>query len=115
MNLFDLTFRKAIAAILFFSLLAGCGGINDETAKKAVLDSLDDPGSVEFGRFSRVGDDYACLSFNAKGSSAEYSGDRQAYLRRNVDGWSVLVGSISDHDDCVENTKKLAALRLKTN
>ena len=44
--------QNILGAILCFSLLAGCGGTSDEAAKKAVLDALDKPGSVEFGQFT---------------------------------------------------------------
>lgn len=107
-------FLRAIGVILLSAFLAACSGADEATAKEAVRSAFAVPDSVKFGKFSMVGDDQACLAFNVKDATGEYLGDQQAYLRRNVDGWSVLISSLSDHDDCIENTKKLAAMRLRS-
>jgi len=107
-------FLRAIGAIFLTAFLGACSGAEEATAQETVRSLFAESDSMTFGQFSMVGDDHACMTFNVKDATGEASGDQQAYLRRNVDGWSVLISSLSDHDACIENTKKLAAKRLRS-
>lgn len=107
-------FLRTIGIGLLSAGLASCSGADETTAQETVRSVFAESDSVTFGKFSMIGDDHACMTLNVKDATGEYLGDQHAYLRRNADGWSVLISSLSDHDYCVENTKKLAAKRLSS-
>lgn len=50
---------------------------------------------------------YQRITVNVKDAMGNYFGDQQAYLRRNIDGWSVIWSFVSDHEDCIEATQKM--------
>lgn len=61
-------------------------------AKATVRASLKDPDSAKFGKFISVGKNGACLAVNARNSLGGYTGNQQAYLKRNAadEKWTVL-------------------------
>jgi hypothetical protein len=94
------------AAIFGCLLLAGCGRSESE-ATKAVLESLKDPYSAKFGKFTEVGENRACMTVNAKNSLGGYTGDKQAFLKK-IDGkWHFIGTEDVSHDMCIEIWQKL--------
>lgn len=88
------------AALACCLLLVGCGGSEAE-AKKAVLANLKDPDSAKFGKFTRVNEERACLTVNAKNSMGGYVGDQQAFLNKADGKWEAYFMDVS-HDWCIE-------------
>ncbi len=100
----DDKWAEALRAVKGQGKAQASGQTDLELAKKAVLDSLKDPDSAKFGKFSLVGTDRACLIVNARNSMGGYSGDQQAYLFRAGDnkGWIVATfDKNTSHDRCI--------------
>jgi hypothetical protein len=89
------------AAIACCLLLAGCGGSEAE-AKKAVLANLKDPDSAKFGKFTQVGENLACMTVNAKNSMGGYTGDKQAFLKKEDGKWEFYFTQDMSHDMCIK-------------
>lgn len=97
---------KLITLIGCFLLLAGCAD-GEEAAKKAVLDTLKNPDSAKFGKFTKMktkdGTSVACLTVNAKNSIDGSVGDQQAMMVLMSGRWDVIGGKPQSftHDECV--------------
>ncbi len=92
---------EVAAAIVGCLLLVGCGGSEAE-AKKAVLANLKDPDSAKFGKFTQVGESLACLTVNAKNSMGGYTGDKQAFLKKEDGKWAFYFTQDMSHDMCIK-------------
>jgi hypothetical protein len=103
---------KFIAAF-YVCLLAACGTKSD--AKKAVLGKLKDPESAKFGKFTQVDDKRACFAVNARNSMGGYTGEQQAVLLKDDNGWSVLSFFDFSHEDCIEAMKRHANKEEESN
>lgn len=86
-----------IVGILFIIFHEGA----ESSAKKAVLESLNDPDSAKFGKFTLVNKNSACLTFNARNRAGGYVGNHQAKLVKYDGAWEVLVFSEISHAECV--------------
>lgn len=105
-----LGFTAAIGVLLVFAGSPHSFGSEAE-AKKAVLEVLKDPYSAKFGEFTQVGAMFACLTVNAKNIYGGYTGNQQAYLRKNEDGkWESLNIFETSHDACVLKIEREAGL-----
>lgn len=74
----------------------------ESSAKKAVLERLNDPDSAKFGKFTLVDKNSACLTVNARNRAGGYVGNNQAKLVKYDEEWIVLVLSEISHDECVD-------------
>lgn len=75
---------------------------NEALARKAVLNSLNDPGSARFGKFTQVTQTTACLTVNARNGFGGYTGDQQARLRKSENKWQVeSIQGEFDHPQCI--------------
>jgi len=82
-------------------LLSACGGAESD-AKKAVLEALKDPDSAKFGEFTQVDEAHACLTVNARNSMGGYTGDQQALLTKDENGWKVdFITERLNHEECI--------------
>ncbi len=89
------------AVVLGCLLLAACGG-NEAEAKKAVLENLKDPDSAKFGKFTQINEELACMTVNAKNSMGGYTGDKQAFLKKEKGKWEVYSIKDISHDLCIK-------------
>ena len=78
----------------------------ESSAKKAVLERLNDPDSAKFGRFTLVDKNSACLTFNARNRVGGYVGNHQAKLVKYDGVWEVIGLSEISHAECVEYINK---------
>jgi hypothetical protein len=78
-------------------------GSDEPECKKAVLKSLNDPDSAKFGKLTVEGA-RACLTVNARNSLGGYTGDQQAILQVEDNGfeWKVLDITQLSHESCVK-------------
>lgn len=82
-------------------LLIACGGAESD-AKTAVLNSLKDPDSAKFSKFTNINDKAACLTVNARNSMGGYTGDQQASLIKQEGKWIVVGIDNFAHELCVK-------------
>lgn len=101
---------KNILFVLGATILLSACGSNESNARKAVRDSLKDSESAKFGEFTIIGDkeDAACLTVNAKNSFGGYTGNQDAYLRKDEAGWHIVSMTEKSHNDCVLAAKKVS-------
>ena len=92
---------KIGVVILGCLLLTSCGGDESE-AKKAVLANLKDPDSAKFGKFTKVGENHACMTVNAKNSMGGYTGDKQAFLKKEEGKWEFYFTQEVSQDWCIQ-------------
>jgi hypothetical protein len=91
--------------------ITACGGMESD-ARKAVLDSLKDPDSAKFGKFTQVNDKSACLTVNARNSMGGYAGDQQASLIKKENAWVVLNIDDRSHEMCIDIMKGISDARV---
>ncbi|WP_152555818.1 membrane lipoprotein lipid attachment site-containing protein [Ferriphaselus sp. R-1] len=70
--------KKSFVLLSFVLMLAACSAESD--APNAVRAVLSYPDSAEFGEFTLISNDAACITLNAKNASGEYIGDMEAFL-----------------------------------
>lgn len=99
--------KNILLKIVVILLLTACGGVESE-AKKAVLDSLKDPGSAKFGKFTQINEKSACFTVNARNSMGGYTGDQQAQLMKFENTWVVMGIEKLSHDMCIDIMKKVS-------
>lgn len=82
--------------------------VSTETyARKAVLDSLKDPDSARFGKFTEVTSTTACLNVNARNAFGGYTGDQVAFLLKADNKWVVVSFEKKlSHAQCIEVMSK---------
>lgn len=90
-----------IIGVLFFAFYESA----ESSAKKAVLERLNDPDSAKFGKFTLVDKNSACLTFNARNRVGGYVGNHQAKLVKSNGVWDVIGSSEISHSECVEYMK----------
>lgn len=77
---------KRLIVIAALTLLGGCG--EEKAAQQAVLEVLKDPDSAKFGEFQYNPENKsACLGVNAKNGMGGYTGEQQALLVQDDEGW----------------------------
>lgn len=87
-----------IIGVLFLIFYEGA----ESSAKKAVLERLNDPYSAKFGKFTLVDKNSACLTLNARNRVGGYVGNHQAKLVKYDEVWVVLGLSEISHAECVD-------------
>lgn len=90
-----------IIGVLFFAFYESA----ESSAKKAVLERLNDPDSAKFGKFTLVDKNSACLTFNARNRVGGYVGNHEAKLVKSNGVWDVIGSSEISHSECVEYMK----------
>lgn len=90
-----------IISISVFASLTACSGTESQ-AQRAVIQSLKDPDSAKFGKFTEFGRDTACIGVNAKNSMGGYTGEQQALMVKKSGAWNVLVISEQTHQECID-------------
>jgi hypothetical protein len=118
MNL-DLRLTLATASFSLLLLLASCSS-DENQAKAAVLEILDQPEAAIFGDFTELSTEIdgrtfemACLSVKTQNASGGYSGFADAALIREK-GEQWLVVTFSDdtgHEGCVEDLKTFTEIK----
>ena len=98
--------NKITLSLLTLTLLSACGGVESE-AKKAVLDGLKDPDSAKFGKFLLVNETHACLTVNAKNAMGGYTGDQQAFLKKDDGKWRFVFSEEVSQKMCAEMWPKI--------
>jgi len=80
---------------------------NEALARKATLNSLKDPDSAKFGKFTQVTQTTACLTVNARNAFGGYTGDQQAFLLKAENEWHVVaIEKDLGHSQCIEVMSK---------
>lgn len=93
---------KTTLCLCGFGLIVAACGSAESSAESAVRQSLKDPDSAKFGKYTKVTDVRACLTVNAKNSMGGYTGDQVAYLVIREGKWYVaVIDAEFDHEHCI--------------
>lgn len=77
---------KRMIVLAALAMLGGCG--EEKAAQQAALEVLKDPDSAKFGEFQYNSENKsACLGVNAKNGMGGYTGEQQAVLMEDENGW----------------------------
>lgn len=83
------------------------------TAIKAVLNNNESPSDVKFGEFTQINSDYACLAVNnSNGYEDEDSINHLAVIKKNGDGWKVIL-VVEKNGTCKDSVEKILAKEQK--
>lgn len=104
--------KKIFVLVPLVLMLAACGEESD--VKKAVSATLIDPDSAKYGEFTKVGDNGACITVNAKNRLGGYTGNSEAFLIKIKDHWIVASNNReTSHETCVKIfSKSIAKIRI---
>ncbi len=93
--------KNLFIAFVVLIFLGGCGGDAGEI-KKVTLQNLKDPESAKFGEVKIINNRLACLTVNAKNSMGGFSGNQQAFLRKEGGKWEFYFIEDFSQDMCEE-------------